>query len=51
MTRLDQITRVMDELERIRQHYGSSNPEVRSGITMGELDWTTELHRLIWETE
>jgi hypothetical protein len=42
MNRLEQIYRVMQELELCRAEHSF-------GATLGELDWLSELHRLLHE--
>ena len=46
--RLIQITRIMDHLELCRSLYGSPDYEIRLGLSIGELDSLTELHRLLF---
>jgi hypothetical protein len=47
--RISQIAMVADELDRCVRGRGSLHPETRFGFTLGELDWLTELHRLLYE--
>jgi hypothetical protein len=38
----------MDELATIRTAYRNPDPTDRMGRTIGELDWLTELHELLY---
>jgi hypothetical protein len=46
--RLERITTCMAELERIRETFGKNHPQAVI-IQVGECDWLSELHRLLWE--
>lgn len=51
--RIAAISRVMNELEILRQMYGSTKPQRAPstypfGIELGECDWLGELHRLLY---
>jgi hypothetical protein len=45
-SRIDQISRCGDELERCR-----AEQHKEPLATIGEMDWLEELHRLVWEWE
>lgn len=48
-SRIEQIARCTDELQMCREH---RNPCPDADLwTLGQMDWLTELHRLIWEWE
>ena len=48
--RIEQIARCTDELARV--HKDIRIPGVDTlGCLLGEMDWLTELHRLIWDFE
>lgn len=47
--RLQKITRAADELSRCVAERGKVEPGNEMGLTVGELDWLTELERLLYE--
>ena len=49
-SRLDQITRCMQELETMRK-LRSQYPNELRGLMLGELDWLEELHYLLYQSE
>jgi hypothetical protein len=44
--RLQDVLNCVNELEKLRRER-ETHPEEALGITVGELDWTAELHRLL----
>ncbi len=46
-----QIARCMDELAQLREHMKAHHSTNLGGNILGEMDWISELHRLIWEWE
>jgi hypothetical protein len=49
--RVDQIARCTDELGRLHEYFKTHDDTNLGGAILGEMDWLTELHRLIWEAE
>ena len=49
--RLQEIARCTDELASLRDSYGLSRPGDRAGVTLGEMDWLEELHRLLYDLQ
>jgi len=55
--RLVAISRIMNELEAIREMYGGTKETLRVtgsypfGIELGECDWLEELHRLLYAVQ
>ena len=48
-SRIEQIARCTDELQMCREH---RDPCPDADLwTLGQMDWLTELHRLIWEEQ
>jgi hypothetical protein len=41
----------MDELAQLREHMKAHHSTNLGGNILGEMDWISELHRLIWEWE
>ena len=48
--RLERITQCMEELERVRETFGKKHPQAVI-IQVGQCDWISELHRLLWDWE
>ncbi len=48
--RLDAIDRCMGELDRLQHSHGLPDLSDRWGVSIGELDWLEELHRLLYFT-
>jgi hypothetical protein len=48
-SRLRAISKCTDELARLRDAYGLPDVGDRYGVTLGEMDWAEELHRLLYE--
>lgn len=48
--RVAAIDRCMSELDRLRHSRGLPDLSDRWGVTIGELDWLEELHRLLYLT-
>jgi hypothetical protein len=46
--RLQEIDRCMAELEWLR-HHRQAYPDEKNGMQVGECDWLTELHHLLYE--
>jgi len=55
--RIVAISRIMNELENIREMYGKAKKQPRLtgsypfGIELGECDWLEELHRLLYSVQ
>jgi hypothetical protein len=48
-SRLRAISKCTDELARLRDAYGLPDVGDRYGVTLGEMDWAEELHRLLYD--
>jgi len=54
--RIAAISRIMNELETLREMYGGTKGHVAAstyafGIELGECDWLEELHRLLYSVQ